>query len=75
MRTIGRSGIEGGRDILVLRSGTDDEASPLLASEFDEWSPVLSGDGRWIAYESTESGQFEVFVRPFPEVEAGRIQG
>ena len=27
---------------------------------------MFSPDGRWIAYHSTESGRFEVFVRPFP---------
>jgi len=30
-------------------------------------SPQFSPDGRWIAYESNESGQFEIYVRPFPE--------
>ena len=28
--------------------------------------PEVSPDGRWIAYHSNESGQFEVYVRPFP---------
>jgi Tol biopolymer transport system component len=26
----------------------------------------FSPDGRWIAYESDESGRFEIYVRPFP---------
>jgi eukaryotic-like serine/threonine-protein kinase len=34
--------------------------------------PRLSPDGRWIAYQSDESGRFEVYVRPFPDVEDGR---
>ena len=34
----------------------------------------LSPDGRWIAFESNESGRFEVYVRPFPSVDAGRWQ-
>ena len=34
---------------------------------------VVSPDGRWLVYESDESGrQFEIFVRPFPDVTAGR---
>jgi hypothetical protein len=32
----------------------------------------LSPDGRWIAFESYEFGSSEVFVRPFPDVDAGR---
>ena len=28
--------------------------------------PMFSPDGRWIAYESNESGRNEVYVRPFP---------
>jgi len=31
-----------------------------------EGGPQFSSDGRWIAYVSDESGQFQVFVRPFP---------
>jgi serine/threonine-protein kinase len=46
--------------------------SPLLATEFRESNGELSPDGRWLAYDSTETGQSEVFVRPFPEVGAGR---
>ena len=46
----------------------------LLDSEFDEGSPAISQDGRWIAYDSTESGREEVYVRPFPDLDAGRWQ-
>jgi eukaryotic-like serine/threonine-protein kinase len=34
--------------------------------------PRVSGDGRWIAYASSESGQSEVYVRPFPDVNTGK---
>ena len=27
---------------------------------------MFSPDGRWIAYQSNETGRFEIFVRPFP---------
>jgi Tol biopolymer transport system component len=36
-------------------------------------SPEISPDGRWLAYQSNESGQDEVYVRPFPSVESGRV--
>ncbi len=29
-------------------------------------TPMLSPDGRWLAYTSNESGRFEVYVQPFP---------
>jgi serine/threonine-protein kinase len=34
----------------------------------------ISPDGRWLAYQSDESGQFEIYVRPFPDVQTGRWQ-
>jgi serine/threonine-protein kinase len=37
-----------------------------LEGPFTEDSPVFSPDGRWLAYESNESGTVEVYVRPFP---------
>lgn len=37
-------------------------------------NPVLSPDGRWIAYASNETGRFEIYVRPFPDVGSGRWQ-
>ena len=40
--------------------------SVFLSSPAAEQEPMFSPDGRWIAYQSNESGRFEVFVRPFP---------
>src|SRR5262249_31360391 len=34
---------------------------------FNETAPRLSPDGRYIAYQSDETGRTEVYVRPFPE--------
>jgi hypothetical protein len=46
---------------------------PLLHSDANEWEADVSPDGKWIAYESDESGEgMEVFVRPFPNVDARR---
>jgi eukaryotic-like serine/threonine-protein kinase len=39
---------------------------PFLETESIESEGQFSPDGRWIAYVSNESGQFEVYVRPFP---------
>jgi Tol biopolymer transport system component len=52
------------RDIWVLTRGGD--PAPFLMTSFDEWAPVFSPDGKWLAYVSDESGQSEVFVQPYP---------
>jgi TIR domain/WD40-like Beta Propeller Repeat len=45
----------------------------LLRNDFAHWLSVLSPDGRWLAYESSESGtRTEVFLRPYPEVATRR---
>ena len=61
-------------DIVLAHRG-DTATVPLVASAvFSETSPALSPDGRWLAYSSDESGRFEVYVRPYPNVDAGRWQ-
>jgi serine/threonine-protein kinase len=40
----------------------------LFDGTFSEFSP----DGRYIAYQSPESGRAEIYVRPFPRVDSGR---
>jgi serine/threonine-protein kinase len=62
----------GSRDIVGFRPGIDSVTVPFLNEEYDEMSPELSGDGRWLAYTSTESGRPEIYVRPFPQVESGK---
>jgi serine/threonine-protein kinase len=49
-------------------------AQPLLESAAQKLAAEISPDGRWIVYQSDESGRREIFVRPFPQVEAGRWQ-
>jgi len=41
-------------------------ARPVLRTRFEERNAVFSPDGHWIAYESDESGQIEVYVQPYP---------
>ncbi|MBI3567056.1 MAG: PD40 domain-containing protein [Gemmatimonadetes bacterium] len=62
------------RDLMLQRLG-DGTFTPLVAdSTFAEVFPALSPDGRWLAYASNETGHFEVYVRPFPDVNARRVQ-
>ncbi len=39
--------------------------SVFLKTPFDEDWGVFSPDGRWVAYQSNESGRLEIYVRPF----------
>jgi serine/threonine-protein kinase len=48
------------------------QTAALVQTTFTEGGGELSPDGHWLAYESNESGQNEIFVRPFPTVDAGR---
>ena len=47
-----------------LRAG---KPEAFLQTAADERAPVLSPDGRWLAYSSDESGTFQVYVRAFPD--------
>jgi len=42
------------------------EPQPFVNSAYNELEAAFSPDGRWLAYESDESGSFEVYVRAFP---------
>jgi len=73
-RTGGLSTVSGGRDIWGIRPGRDSVPDALLVTDFDEKAIALSADGRWLAYESDETGRNEVYVRPFPNVNDGKWQ-
>jgi serine/threonine-protein kinase len=68
---------EGGQtgvDIYALALGSDRPPEPLIVTDFNELNAEISPDGRWLAYRSNQSGQDEVYVRPFPDVAAGLWQ-
>ncbi|HSK09440.1 MAG TPA: protein kinase, partial [Vicinamibacterales bacterium] len=60
--------------IATLDLEDGDGLQALLSGDFAQLRPALSPDGAWIAYQSDESGRFEVYVRPYPDVRAGRWQ-
>jgi serine/threonine-protein kinase len=49
-------------------------AEALLPGPQSQGNAEVSPDGHWLAYESDESKRLEVYVRPFPNVDAGRWQ-
>jgi Tol biopolymer transport system component len=63
-----RTGQEGDRDLWWLEMTGEERRKGLVANtRFDERGGQLSPDGRWVAYETDESGRFEVVVQSFPE--------
>ena len=55
---------------IELGGGTS-EPVVFVQTRFNERSPTFSPDGRFVAYCSDQSGQYEVYVRPFPQ--GGRV--
>jgi eukaryotic-like serine/threonine-protein kinase len=55
-----------GSDIGLLSVKGARTRRPFLATAASESNGAFSPNGRWIAYESDESGRVEVYVRPFP---------
>jgi serine/threonine-protein kinase len=49
--------------MLFMEGGREQQS--LLVTEFNETAGVFSPDGRWIAYQSDESGRYEIYVVPF----------
>ena len=58
-------------DLMALELDGTRRVTPLLQSRFTERNGALSPDGRWLAYEANDSGQFEIYVRPYPNVDSG----
>ncbi len=60
-------------DIYAKRLTGDTTPMPIAnESTINEHTPTLSPDGRWLAYIGDESGRWELYVRPFPNVDDGR---
>jgi serine/threonine-protein kinase len=62
----------GARDV-AIRGPDHEMLQPVIASDADEKAIAISPDGRWLAYESDDTGTNEIYVRPFPNVDDGRF--
>ena len=58
-----------GYDIWLVSLEGEGTSQPVLQTRFNESNPAISPDGRWIAYQSDESGRYEVYVQPFPDLD------
>ena len=71
-----RRPVDGRRPLGRADGGDDRTPSVFLKTPFNEAWGAFSPDGRWVAYQSNESGSSEIYVRPFvPPVAAGTAAG
>src|SRR5205807_7234625 len=63
-----------GRDLWAIPQKNGERKPIRIANTpFDELNGQFSPDERWVAYETNESGRFEIVVQPFPDP-AGKWQ-
>jgi serine/threonine-protein kinase len=63
-----------GFDIWIADNSSGYATRALIATPANESGAAVSRDGKWIAYESEESGVNQIYVRPFPSIGDGRWQ-
>ena len=61
-------------DLKMLTLDGERRVIDLVHTQYVETNGEVSPDGRWLAYQSNESGQDEVYVRAFPNEDGGRSQ-
>jgi serine/threonine-protein kinase len=61
-----RQNSETGGDIYTLSLRGDPQPRPVVRTTGYDGGAQFSPDGRWMAYVTNESGQFDVYVRPYP---------
>ena len=55
-----------GRDLWLFPLEGDRKPRSFARAPLEQCPSVFSPDGRWLAYESTETGRSEIYVQPFP---------
>jgi serine/threonine-protein kinase len=66
--------VQGSRDIWIVSLAGDGEPRAFRATESDEQRAAFSPDGRWIAYQSDESGQIEIWLESYSNAGSMRRQ-
>ena len=61
-------------DVWMIPVQGDRKPVPLLQTAADETLAQVSPDGKWMAYQSDETGMYQIYVRPFPEGSGNKSQ-
>jgi Tol biopolymer transport system component/DNA-binding winged helix-turn-helix (wHTH) protein len=48
-------------------TGQERKPIPVATAPFNQEDGAFSPDGRWVAYQTNESGRYQIVVQPFPE--------
>ena len=67
-------GVSGDTSLIVVSMEDERTSEVLLQTEGQGVRGEVSPDGNWLAYESETSGEFGIYVRPFPDVASGLWQ-
>jgi Tol biopolymer transport system component len=63
-----------GDDVMQIELRGNRTITALVQSPFTERNAAVSPDGHWLAYEANDSGEFQIYVRPYPDVNSGHWQ-
>lgn len=66
------TGVDGTADLGLIPMDGEYSVEWLTDTEFSTGNADISPGGRWLAEQSNESGQFEIYIRPFPNVQQSR---
>jgi serine/threonine protein kinase len=62
-----RRPLAGARDALwILPLFGDGKPFPIVQTSFDAFNAAVAPDGKWMAYQTNESGRHEIYITPFP---------
>jgi Tol biopolymer transport system component len=73
--TEAKAGNDGNEDIWVLPMQGGGKPYPFAATRFMETEPAFSPDGKWVAYQTNETGRTEIYVRAFSDSPGGADAG
>ncbi len=62
-----------GANLYRIRLAANQQPERLTKSTASETGPAFSPDGKWLAYTASDTGRFEVFLQPYPELDR-RVQ-
>jgi hypothetical protein len=67
--------VPGSIDIEVASAASPDSVRDVVATQYQEYDPALSPNGRWLAYASDRTGRPEVWVQGYPDGAPMRVSG